>query len=315
MVDLPYVTSSDVDGRLTWSVVVDALKKGHNAPRAHIKDTVIDRGENAFLSRSAWVEGAGIGVKAFTVFAGNTRERRSTVQGAMTLFDDISGKPVAIIDSDLVTKWKTAGDSVLGASFLARADSESLLVLGAGEAASHLVDAYLAIFTRLKQVEIWNRTPAKATALASRARARTMNSCDADIRAITDLNAALGRADIISTATMSTSPLIMGAGVTPGTHVDLVGAYKADMREADDALMARAELFVDSRDTTLKHIGELIMPLASGVITQSDIRGDLYDLCAGAVGRSSEEAVTVFKNGGGAHLDVMTARAILDAIS
>jgi ornithine cyclodeaminase len=112
---------------------------------------------------------------------------------------------------------------------------------------------------------------------------------------------------------MSSDPILHGDWVAKGTHVDLVGAFRSDMREADDTLIQRACIFVDSRDTTIDHIGELKIPIARGIITRSDILGDLYDIEAGRAGRRNGEEITLFKNGGGAHLDLMTAGAILRA--
>ncbi|MEO1042966.1 MAG: ornithine cyclodeaminase [Pseudomonadota bacterium] len=305
------MTAADVEGKLTWRDVVDAIAEGHRQAKAETRDTLIDRTGDALLSRAGWVENVGIGVKTVTVFKSNTQRPLPTVQGAMLLFNDGTGAVEAMIDSDLVTKWKTAADSVLGASLLARPESERLLILGAGEVARNLIEAYEALFPRLRTIEIWNRTPQKASALAS-----SLNkSTSLEIVSVADLSCALGRADIISSATMATDPLVMGADVAAGTHVDLVGAYKPDMREADDDLIRRAELFVDCRETTLDHIGELMIPLASGVIERNDVRGDLYDLMAGRVSRTDDDAVTVFKNGGGAHLDVMTALALLRAMN
>ncbi|MEM6536427.1 MAG: ornithine cyclodeaminase [Pseudomonadota bacterium] len=308
MPEIPYITAADMEGKLTWPIVINALRDGHMKPRAVVRDAIINRGDDAFLSRLGWVDQTGFGVKAFSVFSGNAQKALPTVQGVMVLFDDLTGKPVAMIDGDLVTKWKTAADSALGASLLARPDSENLLVVGAGEVARNTIDAYRATFPSLNRIEIWNRTPGKAEALADALRTKE----GPEILGVTDLASSVQRADLISTGTLSTSPLIFGADVPDGAHVDLIGAYKADMREADDTLMRRAEIFVDSRDTTLDHIGELLIPLTSGVIKRADVRGDLYDVCSTKAGRSEAKAVTVFKNGGGAHLDVMTARAIFD---
>ncbi|MEM7567395.1 MAG: ornithine cyclodeaminase, partial [Pseudomonadota bacterium] len=120
--------------------------------------------------------------------------------------------------------------------------------------------------------------------------------------------------DIVSTATLSHAPVLEGAWIGPGTHVDLVGAFRPDMREADDALLLKAAIHVDARETVLDHIGELAIPLAAGTIARADVRGDLYDLVAGRGGRASDDAITLFKNGGGAHLDLMIARAIMTAL-
>jgi ornithine cyclodeaminase len=138
-----------------------------------------------------------------------------------------------------------------------------------------------------------------------------MTAAGYKVSAVANLPVACAGADIISTATMSKTPVLNGEWITPGTHVDLIGAFKADMREADDSLLQKARLFVDSYDTTLHHIGELMIPLASGVLQQSDVLADYYSLVKGAAGRISAEDITVLKNGGGAHLDLMTAKCIL----
>jgi ornithine cyclodeaminase len=228
------------------------------------------------------------------------------VHGAMLLFEDTTGRVEAVIDSALVTKWKTAGDSILGARLLARPDSRRLLIVGAGAVAASLVEAYSAAFPGIG-VTLWNRTREKAEALAAALAPRYA------VAVATDLPEAVAATDIVATATMSSEPVLKGAWLRPGQHLDLIGAFRADMREADDEALRRAALFVDSRKTTIHHIGELMIPLAAGVIAESDIRGDLHDLVAGRAGRSSPDQITLFKNGGGAHLDLMTGRVILAA--
>jgi ornithine cyclodeaminase len=294
--NIPYITAQDVS--LNWPGVVAALRAGHMSARPEIADQFLHRGADVLLSRAAWINGLGVAVKSVTVFPANV----PSVQGAMLLFDDETGAVEAVIDSALVTRWKTVADSILGAQILARPDARRLLVIGAGAVAEGLVAAYPVLFPGL-EVEIWNRTAARAVALAARVGAR----------AVRDLPAAVGRADIISVATMSNTPVLKGEWLRAGQHVDLIGAFTADMREADDAALQRSRIFVDSGATTVEHIGELMIPLASGAIARGDILGDLYDLAQGAVGRTAPEDITLFKNGGGAHLDLMVARVILDA--
>ena len=161
----------------------------------------------------------------------------------------------------------------------------------------------------LESIRIWARDSEKSRRLANQLTSSKVEAAD------DDLEAAVNDADIVSTATSSIGPVIKGEWVQPGTHVDLVGAFRADMREADDALMQRARVFVDSRDTTIDHIGELMIPLREGVIDQPDILGDLYDIVPGEVGRNSESDITLFKNGGGAHLDLMTADVIYKSVT
>ena len=293
--DIPYITAEDVS--LDWGEMVAALRAGHLGARPEIGDQFLHRGEDVLLSRAAWIDGLGAAVKSVTVFPAQV----PSVQGAMLLFDDITGEVEAVIDSALVTRWKTVADSLLGAQLLARADAKRLLVIGAGAVAEGLVAAYPVLFPGL-EVEVWNRTAARAEALAVRA----------GVRAVKDLPEAVGRADIIAVATMAKAPVLQGEWLRSGQHVDLIGAFTADMREADDAALQRSRIFVDSAATTVKHIGELMIPLASGAIARGDILGDLYDLAQGAEGRTCPDDITLFKNGGGAHLDLMVGRAILD---
>jgi len=310
-----YIDDARIAGRLYWRDVVEALRDGHRRGRAEIGDMVLGPPTRSFLNRAAWIDGIGGGIKSVTVFTDNPGRRapRPAVQGAFLLFDDDTGALKAIVDGPLLTKWKTAADSVLGAMLLARADAARAVIIGAGALASALAEAYAAAMPRLDAVEVWARDGDKARRLAA-------SIGDARVRAAADdLETVVGRADIVSTATSSAVPILRGDWVRPGTHVDLVGAFRAEMREADDALMRKARLFVDSRETTVDHIGELIIPLNTGVIARDDILGDLYDLVRrddegrGPRGRAGPEDVTVFKNGGGAHLDVMTAAAICAA--
>ncbi|WP_199259285.1 ornithine cyclodeaminase family protein [Paracoccus binzhouensis] len=290
-------------GRLNWRDAVEALRQGHALPRAQIRDVFLGPPTGTMMSRSAWIEGLGYGAKTFTVFDGNAARGLPTVQGAMLVFGGGTGALQAIVDSPLVTEIKTAADSVLGASLLARPDSRHLLVVGAGTVATSLVKAYTAVLPGIERVSVWARRPEQAQALVE-----GLEGVRVELVAVPDLQAAVGQADIVTSATMARQPVILGDWVRPGTHVDLIGAFKADMREADDALMARAAIFVDSRETTLGHIGELMLPIASGAISPESVLGDLYDLLRpGARRRQSDDEITVFKNGGGAHLDLMIA--------
>ncbi|MFT3691301.1 ornithine cyclodeaminase family protein [Paenirhodobacter sp.] len=290
-------------GRLDWPGAVEALRQGHGLPRAQIADVFLGPPTGTMMSRSAFIPGLGYGAKTFTVFDGNAAIGLPTVQGAMLVFDSETGVLQAVVDSPLVTEFKTAADSVLGASLLARPDSRHLLIVGAGTVAASLVRAYTAVLPGIERVTVWARRAEQARELVA-----GLKGIGADLAVTEDLQTAVGQADIISSATMARQPVILGDWVRPGTHVDLIGAFKADMREADDALMAKASLFVDSRETTLNHIGELLIPIASGAITRDSVRGDLYDLVRpGALRRQSGEDITVFKNGGGAHLDLMIA--------
>lgn len=301
---ISFINAKDIESDLSWAALCGALQEGHRAPRADIDDILFKHGENALLSRAAWIEGRGIGVKTATVFPGNARSaaKMANVQAVFTLFDDATGAPLAFIDGNLVTKWKTAADSVLGAKLLARPESKVLTILGAGNVAASLVDAYRALFPQLETIQIWSRTCAKAEKLAAQK----------GVVAIAELPDALANADIVSSATMATTPFIKGEWIQAGTHVDLIGAYRPDMREADDALLIKSRIFIDAQETAVHDIGELAIPIKNNIIKEGDINADFYQLCNGATGRESAQEITLFKNGGGAHLDLMTALYIME---
>lgn len=284
---------------LDWLDLTEALAAGHDLPRAEIADVFLYRGGDTLLNRSAWIDGMGLAVKAATVFPGNPAEGRPMVNGAVNLFSDTTGGLEALVDFHLVTKWKTAGDSLLAARRLAPPKVDEILIVGAGTVGRSLREAYGAAFPEAR-FRVWNRSPEGARALAE---------AHPGTEIAEDLAEAVPRADIVTCATMSTEPILKGAWLRAGQHIDLIGAYRPDMREADDEALRRARIFVDSRDTTIGHIGELKIPLAASVIAEDDVVADFYQL--DRFDRGPED-ITLFKNGGGAHLDLMCARYILD---
>jgi ornithine cyclodeaminase len=289
----------DGEKDLDWIGLTEALKAGHNLPKAEIADTFLYRGKDTLLNRSAWIDGLGLTVKCATVFPENPSAGVPMINGAVSLFDDAHGRLEAIIDFHLITKWKTAGDSLLGALRLARPDSRKILIIGSGTVARSLHDAYSAGYPEAK-FTVWSRTRANAEMFAKERAAVVAD----------DLEVAARGADIITSATMSTAPVLRGDWLQNGQHVDLIGAYRPDMREADDRALQRARVFVDSFDTTIGHIGEVQIPLDSGAISRADLIADYYSN-AGFERRSDDE-ITLFKNGGGAHLDLMVSRYVLE---
>lgn len=288
---------------LDWIGLTEAMKAGHRLPRAEIADLFLYRGTDTLLDRAAWIDGLGSAVKVANVFPGNPAAGRPMVNGVVTLFDDRTGALEALVDFHLVTKWKTAGDSLLSARLLARPDARNFLIVGAGTVGRSMIDAYAAAFPGAR-FTVWNRTPEGAQRMAAGV---------PGLAVARDLEAAVAGADVIATCTMAKAPVIRGDWLRPGQHLDLIGAYRPDMREADDAVLRRARIFVDARATTMGHIGELKQPLADGVITPADVIADFYDLPSGSYARGTDDEITLSKNGGGAHLDLMTAKYILAA--
>jgi ornithine cyclodeaminase len=288
------------EAKLDWIGLTEAFKTSHKLPKAEISDTLLYRGKDTMLSRAAWIDGVGALVKTAMIFPDNPTRGEPLIYGGVNLYDDVNGSLSAILDFQLVTKWKTAGDSLLGALTLARKDSRKILIVGAGTVGHTLREAYCVGFPDAEFL-IWNRSADKAKAFADQYDKTT---------AIEDLETAIGQADIVTSATMTSEPVIKGDWLQSGQHVDVIGAYKPDMRELDDTALTRGRVFCDSFDTTIHHIGEFIDPIAAGVISESDILADYYSI--ENMTRQSDDDITIFKNGGGAHLDLMTSAYILD---
>lgn len=299
-----------VHAALPWPYLIAALRKAHlgDMPASEV---VVQSdpagGEAQFVTLPGWAPGGPIVVKMVGVFPQNASlaPPQPAVQGLVALFDGKTGGPLLVADGAAMTARKTAADSALGAAILAREDVEGLLIVGAGALAPHFAEAHMAARPSLRRVTIWNRTSARAEAVAAELRATGIVATATD-----DLDGAVARADIVSCVTMSDTALVKGALLRPGTHLDLVGAYLPTLREADDAALVRGTIFVDSRNN-MKGGGDLSQAVASGAITWDAVKADLFELAQGKrEGRTGAGQITVFKNNGGAHLDLFTASAL-----
>ncbi|HEV7247446.1 MAG TPA: ornithine cyclodeaminase [Shinella sp.] len=299
-----------VHAALPWPFLIEALRKAHLGPMP-ASDVVVQSdpagGEAQFVTLPGWAPGGPIVVKMVGVFPQNAtlQPPQPAVQGLVALFDGTTGGPLLAADGAAMTARKTAADSALGAAILAREDAETLLIVGAGALAPHFAGAHLAACPSLRRVTVWNRTAARAEAVVKQLRDQ-----DIDASVSRDLDASVAGADVVSCVTMSDTALVKGAILRPGTHLDLVGAYLPTLREADDAALARGTIFVDSRNN-MQGGGDLSQAVASGAITWDAVKADLFELIQGkSSGRTSSDQITVFKNNGGAHLDLFTASAL-----
>jgi ornithine cyclodeaminase/alanine dehydrogenase-like protein (mu-crystallin family) len=305
-----FADADTVHAHLPYPELVAALRRAHQDPSPEFAAVVAadpTGAPNSFLALTAWQPNDMIAAKLVSVFPGN--RARPSVQGVVVLFDGADGSVRLVADGAAMTFRKTAADSALGAALLSREDARVLLVVGAGGLAPHMIAAHLGVRPSLRTVLVWNRTPARAAALAA---ADTLPGVH--VEAVSDLDSSVARADIVSCVTMSTEPLVRGELLRPGTHLDLVGSFTPAMREADDEAMRRSAVFVDTRNG-LERSGEIQHALSTGALSPADIRGDLFELCAGQVpGRTGPEEITLYKNLGGAHLDLYTARHLLGAL-
>lgn len=299
---------------MSFTALVDELAAMHLEPIGLIDELLMEsqddnQNTNHFFIRTGWQPEKAVGAKVITIFPRNNKARDwPSIQAVYILFEGINGSPVACLDGTALTWLKTATDSALGSKLLSRPDIESMLMIGAGQMAPHLVRAHCQIRPSLQQVQIWNRTSDKAQALCTQL---ALEFPQIQFSPTTDLEPSARAADLICSAIGSEQPIIQGEWLKRGAHLDLIGAYTPTMREADDECLRRGSLFVDARETTLHHIGELMIPLASGVICEDDVLADFADLCQQRhTGRSSDDEITIFKNGGGGHLDLMCARLL-----
>ncbi|HCL94661.1 MAG TPA: ornithine cyclodeaminase [Gammaproteobacteria bacterium] len=303
-----HLDAQQIFEQISFGPLVDDLARMHRESPADLQDMLLEQpgqmDKDYCLIRAAWQGGAALGVKIASVFPANVSHDLPAIHAAYILFDGINGVPVRSIDGNALTYLKTAADSALGSQLLARPDCRRLLMVGAGAMAPYLIEAHCTVHPQIEEIRIWNRSVGRRDALLD----EINNGRHAE--AAEDLAEAVAWADLVCCATMASEPLIQGQWLRPGTHLDLVGAFRKDMREADDEALRRAQVFVDSRKTTIGEIGELVIPMEAGVISEEDVLGDLYDLCANKTGRQNPKDITLFKNGGGGHLDLMTARHI-----
>ncbi len=296
--------------RLAPLVLIEALRHAHRDGGMGEVERMLIAAPGAGNSVLTWVAShaqRGVAVKTATVFPGNSRAgSRPNVQSVVTLFDAADGAPLAAIQGESFTRMKTAADSALGADLLARDDAATLVVLGAGGQARTHVQFLRAVRPSIRRVLVWNRTAGAAARLAAE-----LKHAGVDAEARADPKAAVAEAAIVTCLTASPVPVLRGAWLAAGGHVDLVGGFTPAMRESDDDVIRRGRLFADTLRFTLEDCGDFADPLARGVIAREAIEGDLFDLASGRIpGRRSPEDITVFKNGGGGHLDLMIARAI-----
>ena len=276
-------------------------------PRQVHQVTAPDGGGFTSLIMPAWLAGRWYGVKTVNVAPGNAARGLPGLHASYLLYDGITGVPLALIDGDQITCRRTAAASALAASWLARPDARQLLVVGAGQVARLLPAAYRAV-RPIERVSVWARSLDRAEALAAAL-------CRDGFAAVAtpDLEAAVGAADIVSCATLAPSPLIQGRWLRPGSHLDLIGSFAPDMREADDDCFAQARLVVDTEEALHKS-GDLLGPLARGVFRADELHATLATLARGqASGRQTTDERTVFKSVGSALEDLAAAILVYEA--
>ena len=306
---IPFVAADQVRAALPYPALMDALRVAFaeadqaQVPRRHAHPLP---GDATLLLMPAWRARRQLGIKLVTVTPSNRERDLPTVHALYVLSDTDTGAPLAIIDGEALTLRRTAAVSALASRFLSRADSRSMLMVGTGRLAPEMVVAHCHA-RDIERVMVWGRSERKAQETIERIKqAGLPDHVSIDTELV--LAAACAGADIICCATTSTEPLLRAEWVKPGTHIDLVGGFRPNMREADDTLMSMTALFVDTLEGALAEAGDLVQPIQAGLLQATDIRADLSALArASHPGRQSPEQITLFKSVGSALADLAAA--------
>ena len=299
-----------IDARLDWPGLIETLRRGLAAAQAEAPPRQVltiphpDGGEGHLLIMPAWQAGRAVGVKVVTFFPGNAARGQATINAGYLMFDGSDGRFVAAMDGDALTARRTAAASALAADYLARKDARVLLICGTGQLAAAAAQAHAAM-RDYQQILIWGRSADKAAAIAD-----ALARAGLPARVCSDLEAGCRGADVISAVTASTRPFILGEWLAPGSHLDLIGGFKADMRECDDLAVTQARIFVDGRAGALL-AGDLAQPIQAGLLDSSRIAGDLVELIQGRIaGRENKAERTVFKSAGMSQEDLLAAMRV-----
>lgn len=308
-----YIDASAIDRALDPVFLADALRDAFAGdivvPVRHHHEIHRPDGEATLLLMPAWTgtseREAFVGTKIVSVYPMNGAKNLPAVMGTYLLMDGTTGVPLATLDGARLTTWRTAAASALAARSLARKDAAVLTMIGAGAMSPFLIRAHCAA-RPIKRVLLWNHKPRRAEELAA-----TLQKDGLPVEVASDREAAIRAADIVSAATLTIDPLIEGAWLKPGTHVDGVGAFKPSMRETDDDVVRRATVFCDTKAGALKEGGDLFQPIRDGVIKAEDVKADLFDLARGShPGRTRDDEITFFKSVGTAIEDLAAAIAV-----
>lgn len=308
-----FVSGAEIAGLLDFPTLIDALEAAFRRPIVtpvrHHHTMARPDGDATLLLMPAWTaEGTDQdvqGTKLVTVAPGNAARGLDTINGLYILNSGATGVPLAVLDARVLTLWRTAAASALAARVLSRPDSTKLAVIGAGALAPYVARAHASV-RPIREIRVWNRTIERAEAMAAKLRADGLNAS-----ATSNREEAIGWADIVTSATLSPAPLVEGRFLKPGQHVDLVGGFTPTMREADDEAIRRSRIYVDTRGGALKEGGDIVIPIANGLLRAEDVQGDLFELAAGkAPLRGSPDEITLFKSVGTAIEDLAAAELV-----
>ena len=306
---MKYLNSDQISKYLPYAELINALregfKEGGNVPLRHAHTVPTNGADNTLLMMPSWQQGSMLGVKLVMVCPDNNLKNMEAVSSTYMLFDAVTGERLAMLDGDELTVRRTACASALASSYLSSKNAKSMLMMGTGKLAPHLIRAHSAV-RPLEEVFIWGRRFEKAKEMA----AELDQELDATVTAVETPEEKAGHCDIITCATVTNEPVLLGRWLSNDKkqHVDLVGGFTRNMREADNDVIKNVKSYVDTRDGAFAEAGDIVQPIEQGIISQDDIGGDLYDMANGKVDATGDNTSTLFKSVGTALEDLVAAK-------
>jgi ornithine cyclodeaminase len=311
---IAFIGTDFINAHTDFPVLIEKLHRAFAAndvdvPTRHHHNfkNAVAGADSTLLLMPAWLSGQDAGVKIVTVCPENGQYGLPAIQGTYIYLDAATGSVKAILDAKALTAKRTAAVSAMASSFLSRKNASSLLMIGTGALSANLIAAHASV-RPIEQVFVWGLNFDKATAIAA-----GFNGVPFSVKAVRSIEDAIGKVDIISCATLSKTPLVMGRHLVNGQHVDLIGSYKKDMREADDETILKSSIFVDSYYGALNETGDIYIPIQNGIISTDSLKADLFELCAATKpGRAGDREITLFKSVGHSLEDLIAARYYYD---
>ena len=315
MEPIQLISDHFIEEKCNFKELIEKLRAGFSTsgievPMRHHHDYLNpeEGKDSTLLLMPAFQAGKDLGVKIVTVSPNNGKYDLPSIQGTYIYLDGHKGNIKAILDAKSLTGKRTAATSALASSYLSRKEASSLLMIGTGALAINLIQAHASV-RPVKEVYVWGRTIAKAQLVCD-----ALQNAAFTCKPVATIEEVISQVDIISAATLSPVPLVLGKWLKAGQHLDLVGAYKKDMREADDEAVLKSSLFLDTYQGGLKESGDILIPLTNGIITKETIKADLFELCGNTKpGRTSATEITYFKSVGHALEDLVAAGYFYEA--
>lgn len=310
MAELIHISDSFIESHTDFNELIELIRQGFsdgsiNTPMRHHHDfeNPVEEIDSTLLLMPSWDQGKDLGVKMVTVSPNNGKYGLPSIQGIYIYWDAHKGGIKAILDAKALTAKRTAAASALAASYLAKKDASTMLMIGTGALSPNLIKAHASV-RPIKEVFLWGRDIEKAQKLAEE-----LSNAELKVVGVADFESYLSEVDLISCATLSPTALVRGELLRPGQHLDLVGSYRKDTREADDQAIEQSSVYLDTYQGGLKETGDIVIPLKKGILTEARIKADLFELCSGLkTGRESEQEITLFKSVGHASEDLVGAR-------